>query len=85
MSMVQELIAAVGNSERQIDEQVAKLNSYKGEIDRVAERIEAALSGSQQFYNKQMLDQLSATKNQVETTLNSLQAAKDKLSRVRMI
>ncbi len=85
MSMVQELIAAVGAAERQIDEQIGKLTSYRGEIDKVAQRVEAALAGSQQHYNKQMLDQLSATKNQVDTTLNLLQAAKDKLLQVRMI
>ena len=85
MSMVQELIAAVTNAERQIDEQIGKLRSYKAEIDSVAQRIESALLGSQQEYNKQMMDQLTATKAQVDSTLGFLQDAKDKLLRVRMI
>ena len=85
MSMVQELIAAVAHAERNLDQQIGKLNSYRSRIDAVAQRIESALSGSQQEYNRRMLDQLSKTRTQVDSTLTSLQAAKDKLLRVRMI
>lgn len=85
MSMVQELIAAVAHAERNIDQQIEKLNSYRSRIDAVAERIESALSGSQQEYNRRMLDQLLKTRAQVDSTLASLQVAKEKLLRIRMI
>ena len=85
MSMVQELISAVVAAERQIDDQIGKLTSYKSQIDSVAQRIEASLSGSQEDYANRMIAQLAATKSQVEATLGSLQAAKEKLLRVRMI
>lgn len=85
MSMVQELIAAVSSAEREIDEQVGRLRSYQNEVDSVSERVEAALSGSSQDYNRKMLDQLRATKIQIDATLASLRGAKEQLLRVRMI
>ncbi|MBQ6412259.1 MAG: hypothetical protein IJI19_02105 [Ruminococcus sp.] len=85
MSMVQQLIVAVANAERQIDEQMMKLRAYEAEVDQVKVKVDNALHGSQQDYAHQMLQQLDQTKTQVETTINQLQAAKDKLVRVRMI
>lgn len=85
MSMVQELIAAVSSAEREIDEQVGRLRSYQNEVDSVSERVEAALSGSSQDYNRKMLDQLRATKSQIDATLASLRGAKEQLLHVRMI
>lgn len=85
MSMVQQLISAVTNAERQIDEQMSKLNSYSGEIDEVTQRVDAAFSGSQREYGQQMLQQLSQTKQQVDQTIERLQTAKDKLIQVRMV
>ena len=85
MSMVQELIAAVTNAERQIDDQMMKLQSYAGEIARVTERVDSTLRGSKTQYGQQMLQQLSTTSIQVNDTLNRLQSAKDKLIRVRII
>ncbi len=85
MSMIQQLIYAITNAERQIDDQMSKLRSYKMEIDQVMQRVEANLSGSQREYGKQMLQQLSLTKKQVEDTMDRLQNAKDKLIQVKMI
>ena len=85
MSMVQELIAAVTNAERQIDDQIMKLQSYAGEIDKATQRVDSAFSGSEKEFDKQMLHQLSATKTQVSDTLGRLQEAKTKLVQVRMI
>lgn len=85
MSMVQQLISAVTNAERQIDEQMSKLNSYSGEIDEVTQRVDAAFSGSQREYGQQMLQQLFQTKQQVDQTIERLQTAKDKLIQVRMV
>lgn len=85
MSMVQQLISAVTNAERQIDDQIGKLHSYMSEIDQVEQRVQAAFDGSQQEYGKNMLDQLSTTKHTVEQTVEKLQAAKDKLVQVRIV
>ncbi len=85
MSMIQQLISAITNAERQIDDQMSKLRNYKSEIDQVTQRVEANLSGSQRDYGHQMIQQLSSTKEQVEQTIQRLQAAKDKLIQVRMI
>lgn len=85
MSMVMELIAAVTNAERQIDDQISKLHSYQSEIDTVAQRVNAAFSGSSNQYGQKMIDQLSQTKQQVSDTISRLQNAKEKLTQVRMI
>lgn len=85
MSMIQELIAAVTNAERQIDEQIMKLRSYTVEIDKVTERVNAAFLGSERHYDKQMMQQLTITKTQVNDTILRLQTAKDKLIQVRMV
>lgn len=85
MSMVQQLIAAVTNAERQIDEQMMKLRIYEADVDQVKIKVDNALHGSEQEYAQQMMQQLDLTKTQVQTTINQLQAAKDKLERVRMI
>ena len=85
MSMVQQLISAVTNAERQIDDQISKLRSYGTEIDQVTQRVEADFNGSQRDYGQQMLQQLSSTKKQVEQTIERLQTAQDKLVQVRMI
>ena len=85
MSMVTELIAAVSNAERQIDDQISKLQSYLSEIDNVQKRVDAAFSGSTVQYGQNMIEQLASTKQQVTDTVGRLQGAKDKLSQVRMI
>lgn len=85
MSMVQQIIAAVTGAERQIDDQIAKLRSYAGEVDKVANKANAAFEGSTQNYGQQMLQQLAATKTQVNQSIEKLQAAKEKLLRVRMV
>ncbi|MCM1222740.1 MAG: hypothetical protein NC548_50610 [Lachnospiraceae bacterium] len=85
MSMVQQIIAAVTGAERQIDDQIAKLHSYAGEIDKVINKANAAFEGSTQNYGQQMLQQLTATKMQVNQSIEKLQAAKEKLLRVRMV
>lgn len=85
MSMVMELIRAVTSAERQIDDQIGKLQSYIGEIDGVINQTNAALDGSTQNYGQQMIQQLTATKTQVQQAIGKLQAAKDKLLRVKTI
>ena len=85
MSMVMELISAVTNAERQIDDQISKLQSYQSEIDSVSQRVNAAFSGSTDQYGQNMINQLSQTKRQVSDTIGRLQNAKSKLVQVRMI
>ena len=85
MSMVRQLIGAVSNAQRQIDDQMMKLSSYTSEIDTVSQRVTAALEGGDMPYAQQMQQQLSHTKRQVEETLAYLQQAKDKLHQVRTV
>ena len=85
MSLVQQIIAAVSAAERQIDDQIGKLTSYIGEIDKVTNRTNAAFDGSTQNYGRDMNQQLAATKAQVNQAIEKLQAAKEKLLRVRTI
>ncbi len=58
MSMVTELIAAVSNAERQIDDQISKLQSYQREIDEVQRRVDSEFSGSTDKYGLNMIEQL---------------------------
>ena len=85
MSMGQQIIAAVSAAERQIDDQIRKLNSYVREIDKVINRTNAAFEGSTQNYGSNMIQQLTATKAQVNQAIGKLQVAKEKLIRVRAI
>ena len=85
MSMVQQLIQAVTAAQRQIDDQMTKLQDYNGQIDRVIQQVQSELSGSTQQYAEEMLQQLQQTKQQVSDTLGKLSAAKEKLTQVRMI
>lgn len=85
MSMVTELIAAVADAERRIDDQIMKLKSYLTQIETVSQRVDATFSGSSVEYGQNMIEQLSLTKKQIQDTIGFLQGAKDKLIRVRMI
>lgn len=85
MSMITELISAISNAERQIDEQIGKLNSYKSQINQVRNQVESAFGGNQSQYDNVMLQQLSTTETQINETIANLQNAKDKLLRVRTI
>ena len=85
MSMITELIAAISNAERQIDDQIGKLNSYKSQISQVKTQVENAFGGSQSQDANDMLQQLSSTETQINETILNLQNAKDKLLRVRAI
>lgn len=85
MSMITELISAIANAERQIDEQIGKLNSYKAQINQVKNQVESALGGSQSQEANLMMQQLSTTESQINETISNLQNAKDKLLRVRTI
>ena len=85
MSMVRELIGAVANTQRQIDDQIAKLRSYQGEIDNVSQRVNAVLSGSSGNYAQDMISKLSTTKQQISETIEKLTVAKDKLGVIQMV
>lgn len=85
MSMIRELIGAVSNTQRQIDDQIAKLRSYQSEIDNVTQRVNAALSGSSGSYAQDMISKLSMTKQQISETIEKLTVAKDKLGVIQMV
>ncbi len=85
MSMITELISAISNAERQIDDQIGKLNSYKSQISQVKNQVESVFGGGQSQDTNAMLQQLSTTESQINETISNLQNAKDKLLRVRTI
>ena len=85
MSMLVELRALIAETERSLDTRINQLNSYKGKIDQGAQRVEAALSGSEQAYNVQMVQQLASTRSQIDTTIEQLQMAKRKLAHLKTI
>lgn len=85
MSLVTDLIAAVGDTQRRIDDQIMKLRSYQSELDSVSQRVDAAFSGSTLNYGQNMIDKLSQTKQQIADTIDRLQEAKDTLGRMQMI
>ena len=52
MSMVQQIIQAVTGTQRQIDDQMAKLRAYNGQIDKVMQQVQTELSGSTQQHTQ---------------------------------
>ena len=85
MSLVEQVIAAVMGTQRQIDENLNQLRAYSRQIDNVIARVNETLSGSQREFGQNMLQQLEKTKAQVNQTINRLEAAKHKLTQVRTI
>ena len=85
MSLVMQIIQAVTATEREIDDQMSKLTSYNAKVDEVNRRVKAELGGSTQNNVQEMIIQLQQTKEQVDDTLQKLQAAKDKLIQVKAI
>lgn len=85
MSAVQQIIQAVGASERQIEEQISKLTAYNDQIDRAMQQVQSQLAGSTMSYDQKMLQQLQQTKKQLEDTIKMLRTAKEKLAQVRAI
>ena len=51
MSAVQQIIQAVGASERQIEEQISKLTAYNDQIDRAMQQVQSQLAGSTMSYD----------------------------------
>lgn len=85
MSLVQQIIQAVTATQRQIDDQISKLNAFKAQLDQVHQRVQINLQGSSQQYTDEMIQQLAQTKQQIDDTLQRLSLAKEKLSQVKMI
>ena len=85
MSMMQELISSIVDAERRIDDQVVKLHSYLRELDIAAQKTDAAFAGSGVRCGQEMIDQIERTKNQVNETIIRLNAAKEKLTRVKVL
>ena len=84
MATSRELIAAVTGAIRQIDDQIAKLRAYSGQINTITSRVDAALRDSNKDDARKMLDQLAQTRQQVDDTLNKLQAAKERLQTLNL-
>lgn len=85
MSMARELIAAVMEAERKIDEQIAKLTAYAKQNDDLMREITQAIEGSSHESASNMQQRLSQTQTEITQTIQMLQASKEKLARVRQI
>ncbi len=83
--MIQELIAAVVEAERQLDEKISMLSSYADEVDDFSNKADDLLSGSQSGIDQKVISIAASTKRQVEETLEKLQTAKSKLEQLEMI
>ena len=85
MSMVTELIAAVSAAERNLDKQIMLLQSYLKSNDDVIRQIAQELSGSTHSSSSNMKQKINQTQEQIKTTINLLETAKNKLQKVRMV
>ena len=85
MSMARELIAAVMATERNIDEQIAKLSAYSKQNDDIMREITQALDGSTHHSASNMQQSLSQTQSEIAQTIRMLEASKGKLVQVRQI
>ena len=84
MSQIQQLAAAINVSVRQIDEQIAKLGNYQSKLEEMAQRVDSAL-GNEVSVGREMLNQISMTKQQLDETINQLRVAGEKLRQIRLV
>ena len=84
MSQIQQLAAAINVSVRQIDEQIAKLGNYQSKLEEMAQRVDSAL-GNEDSEGREMLNQISMTKQQLDETINQLRVAGEKLRQIRLV
>ena len=85
MSMVRELIAAVMAAEKNIDDQIAKLNAFAKQNDDIMREITQALDGSSHQSASNMQQRLSQTQSEIAQTIRMLETSKGKLMRVRQL
>ena len=84
MSQIQQLAAAINVSVRQIDEQIAKLGNYQSKLEEMAQRVDSAL-GNEDSGGREMLNQISMTKQQLDETINQLRVSGEKLRQIRLV
>ena len=84
MSQIQQLAAAINVSVRQIDEQIAKLGNYQSKLEEMAQLVDSAL-GNEDSGGREMLNQISMTKQQLDETINQLRVAGEKLRQIRLV
>ncbi|MDR0875516.1 MAG: hypothetical protein LBN12_04835 [Clostridiales Family XIII bacterium] len=85
MSQLQQLISQVSDAERQIKEQIGKLESFKSANDKLLDQIAEGLSGSAKGHDQRMQAQIEQTKSQIDKTIGQLQQTEAALQRARMI
>ena len=83
MLMARELIDAIMEAERIIDEQIRKLTVYEKQIDDIMLEIFKPLDDSNQQSGYDMKQQMSQTQSEISQTIRMLEASKTKLMRVR--
>ncbi len=79
MSLSVELKLAIGRAEQDLYTQAGELTGLLSEVDELSKRIDSALSGDPDGFDKQMVEQIAVTKKQIEETIRMLHFAKSKL------
>ncbi|MBR7088756.1 MAG: hypothetical protein IKI38_05310 [Mogibacterium sp.] len=82
--MNMQLNRAIIDAQRNIDDQIGKLQGYLTEI-KTTQTAVAAVLGDEEEYAKKMNTQLEQTKETVEKAVGMLANAKEKLSQVGLV
>lgn len=85
MSMTRQLIGALIAARREIDMQITRLNGFSSSIDRTISKVDATLAGSTQGYDRDMNAALQQTKNEIKSSIQRLEQAKEIIDRVSQI
>ncbi|GEM_PF-1579720 len=84
MSMVTELIGAISSSIRSVETEEQILDTYLSRLQELQEQVQAALQGGAAGVDEEMNDRIVATQQSVQKAIDSLEVAKDSLSRIQI-
>ena len=84
MTMVTELIGAISSSIRSVETEEQILDTYLSWLQELQEQVQAALQGGAAGVDEEMNDRIVATQQSVQKAIDSLEVAKDSLSRIQI-
>jgi len=82
--MVTELIGAISSSIRSVETEEQILDTYLSRLQELQEQVQAALQGGAAGVDEEMNDRIVATQQSVQKAIDSLEVAKDSLSRIQI-
>jgi len=83
MSDVTNIIYAISNTRRVLDEQIAAINGYLSTNTQKIQEVRRTLTGSTTQADRRMLTLLQEAESSLKESVRSLQEAKDDLERVQ--